>query len=231
MHKRLAGGRIAYYFNPPSWALKGGCPVAPEALGFDYIAAVQRVERVLLPALDSWRTGGRSDCVPQSGPEPGTFDWLVTTFKAHRAWAEIDHKTKRLYEQGLSLVSNHALKDGMKVGSKQIKDFTRGFADALYTKLLVVEEIAADGTVIMRERRRFANAAMTACRRAWFVAQRAEENRVPSVNPFSKMGLKQRASGVAPKETPTATWDELQAFRAKAVKMGYHSIATAAPIT
>ena len=165
------------------------------------------------------------------GPVPGTFDWLVSVFKGHQAWADIDRKTKRLYEQGLTLVSYHVLKDGTRVGSKQISDFTRGFADALYAKILVVQEKKEDGTIVTRERRRFANAAMTACRRAWFIGQRAEEKHVPAVNPFSKMGLKKRRPGETPRETPTATWEELVAFRAKAKELGYGSIATAALAT
>jgi len=162
------------------------------------------------------------------GPTVGSFDWLVMTFKSHRAWKDIDRKTRRLYEQGLSLVANHVLKDGSRVGSKKITDFTRGFVDAIYAKLLVVKETDESGNVVLRERRRFANAAMTACRRAWFIGQRAEERFVPESNPFSKMGLKARKAGEAPRETPTATWDELVAFRAKAKELGYGSIATAA---
>ncbi|WP_257165110.1 hypothetical protein [Bradyrhizobium sp. SRS-191] len=73
------------------------------------------------------------------------------------------------------------------VDLKQIADFTKGFVDAVSAKLLIEKD--ADGNVVQRERRRFANAAMTACRRAWFVGQRAEEKRVPAVNPFSKLGL------------------------------------------
>jgi hypothetical protein len=38
-------------------------------------------------------------------------------------------------------------------------------------------------------------AAMGACRRAWFVMQRAEEAIVPADNPFAKMGLKKLAPG------------------------------------
>lgn len=72
---------------------------------------------------------------------------------------------------------------------------------------------------------------MVACRRAWFVGQRAEEKKVPAVNPFSRMGLKTRAPGQAARETPTATWDELVAFRATAVTRGFKSIATAALVT
>ncbi len=228
--KLLAGGRWGYFFSPPTWAVRAGCSVLPEALGLDYNAAVRRAEEVLLKALDSWRTGGRSDMVP-IGPTPGTFDWLVSVFKSHKAWTEIDHKTRRLYDQGLALVSGYVLTDGTRVGSKKITDFTRGFVDAIYTKLLTVEEKTSDGRIVRRERRRFANAAMTACRRAWFIGQRAEEKRVPAINPFAKMGLKKRRPGEAPRETPTATWDELVAFRAKAVELGYSSVATAALAT
>jgi hypothetical protein len=108
--------------------------------------------------------------------------------KAHQKWKEIDHKTQRLYEQGLALFANHELKDGTRAGSKQISHFSKGFVDAIYAKLLVVEEEDADGNIVERERRRFANAAMSACRRAWFVGQRAQEKHVPATNPFSRRG-------------------------------------------
>jgi hypothetical protein len=93
---------------------------------------------------------------------------------------------------------------------------------------LVVEDKDEDGNIVKRERRRFANAAMTACRRAWFVGQRAQEKLVPAINPFSRMGLKARSPNRPVRETPTATWDELVAFRAAAKKLGYNSVATAA---
>ncbi|MTV15486.1 MULTISPECIES: hypothetical protein [Bradyrhizobium] len=95
--------------------------------------------------------------------------------------------------------------------------------------MLVVEEKDADGNVIRRERRRFANAAMTACRRAWFVGQRTQD--VPEVNPFSRMGPKARSPGKPVRETPTATWDDLVAFREAARRLGYFSVATAALVT
>ncbi len=75
-------------------------------------------------------------------PVPGTFDWLASVFKTHQKWKEIDHKTQRFYEQGLALFANHKLKDGSRAGSKQITDFTKGFVDAIYAKLLVVEDEA-----------------------------------------------------------------------------------------
>jgi len=225
--KPLKNGRWAYFFEPPTWARMQGCQIEAEALGQDYTAAVERAENVLLPAFDSWRSRGLTDMVPAS-PVPGSFDWLVSIFKAHQKWKEIDHKTQRLYEQGLALFANHKLKDNTRAGSKQISDFTKGFVDAIYAKLLVVEEKDKDGNVVRRERRRFANAAMVACRRAWFVGQRAQEKKVPAINPFSRMGLKARAPGRPVRETPTATWEELIAFRAAARKLGYSSVSTAA---
>src|SRR6266849_7570465 len=118
--------------------------------------------------------------------------------------------------------------DGSRAGSKQVGDFTKAFVDAVYAKLLVVESLDAEGNVVRRERRRMAIAAMGACRRAWFVMQRAEQAIVPADNPFAKMGLKKLAPGQKKTETPTATWDELVAFRNAALGLGYPSIATAA---
>ena len=57
-------------------------------------------------------------------------------------------------------------------------------------RFLVVEETDSEGRIIKRERRRYANAAMTACRRAWFVGIRAQEKLIPATNPFSNMGLR-----------------------------------------
>jgi hypothetical protein len=226
----LKSGRWAYFFEPPTWARKQSCPVKADAFGAEHAAAVERAEKFLLPAFDSWRSRGLTDMVPAS-PVPGTFDWLVCVFKSHQKWQEIDHKTQRFYEQGLALFAGHKLKDGSRAGSKQILDFTKGFVDAIYAKLLVVDDEDANGNIVMRERRRSANAAMTACRRAWFVGQRAQETKVPQINPFSRMGLKTRAPGQPARETPTATWDDLVAFRMAAKKLGYSSVGTAALLT
>jgi hypothetical protein len=36
--KRLKAG-VAYYWEPPTWARRAGCPVKGEALGTDYAVA------------------------------------------------------------------------------------------------------------------------------------------------------------------------------------------------
>ncbi len=234
--KPLSGGRWAYFFEIPKWARDQHCRLPSEALGTDYATAVNRVEKILLPALDSWRTRGLSDLVPV-GQSIGTFDWLARIFKEHRSYKdEIGHKTQRMYDQGLQLFADYVLKDGSRVGSQLLAHFSRGLVDGIYEKLLhvpLVDDagepvVGEDGKPLTRTRRRFVNGAMIACRRAWFVGQRLEEKLVPNLNPFAKMGLKKRGPKEALRETPTATWNELVAFRTKALEMGYCSLATAA---
>jgi hypothetical protein len=59
LRKPIKNG-IAYFFNVPTWAREAGCTIENEPLGTDYAAAVERAETVLLPAFDSWHTGGAS---------------------------------------------------------------------------------------------------------------------------------------------------------------------------
>ena len=77
--------------------------------------------------------------------------------------------------------------------------------------------------MVERERRTTVNHAMKSCRRAWNIAARRNPGKLPLVNPFAKMGLRS-----SDRETPTATFEELQAFRAKAVELELPSLATAA---
>ncbi|MEA2868257.1 MAG: hypothetical protein QOE39_2972 [Bradyrhizobium sp.] len=101
--KPLKNGRWAYFFEPPTWARKQGCELEADALGQNYYdAAVARTENVLLPAFDSWRTGGLSDLAPK-GLAKGSLDWLVHEFKKQQKWKDIDPHTKRTYEQGTKL--------------------------------------------------------------------------------------------------------------------------------
>lgn len=66
---------------------------------------------------------------------------------------------------------------------------------------------------------------MKSCRRAWNVVARRNSSKVPHVNPFAATCL-----GSSERETPTATFAELEAFQAKAIELGLPSLATAALI-
>jgi hypothetical protein len=214
LRKPLKGGGWGYFFNVPTWARKAGCPVHNEPLGPDYEAAVQRAETVLLPAFDSWRSGG-ADAGP-AGAVYGTLEWVFAEYRSDRRFTKLDARTRRNHEVGFRLVGGYVLKDGRRLGQARLTAITTAVTDAIYEKLLVV-----DG----RERRTTINHAMKTCRRAWNVATRRNPGKVPTVNPFAKMGLRS-----SDRETPTATFAELQAFRAKAVALGHPSLATAALI-
>jgi len=224
--KLRAGGRVVYNFNVPTWARKAGCPFKNERLGTDRAVAIERALTVLLPAFDSWR-GTR-----QSSPEdvsaalsPGTLDWVFAEYRADRRFTKLDARTKRNHEVGFRMVGGHVLKDGRRLGTLRLPLINTAIVDALYEKLLVVKGTDTDGKVIERERRTTVNHAMKTCRRAWNVAARRNPGKLPQVNPFAAMGLKS-----SNRETPTATFAELQTFRAKAIEMGLSSLATAALI-
>jgi hypothetical protein len=216
--KPLKGG-WGYFFDLPTWARKAGCPVEAEPLGADYQAAVTRAETVLLPIFDSWRDG---EDPANTGP---TLDWLFAEYRADRRYVRLDTRTKRNHEVGFRLVGGYELKDGRRLGTMPLAAVTTAVTDALYDKLIVVQEKDAQGNVVERERRTTINHAMKTCRRAWNVASRRNPGKVPAVNPFARMGLQ-----ASSRETPTANFAELQAFRAKAIEMGLPSLATAALI-
>lgn len=117
------------------------------------------------------------------------------------------------------------LKDGRRLGLARLSAITTAVTDALYEKLLILKITDAEGNVIERERRTSVNHAIKSCRRAWNVVARRHPGKLPLVNPFAQMG--RRSSD---RETPTATFEELKIFRAKAVELGLPSLATAALI-
>jgi hypothetical protein len=172
---------------------------------------------VLLPVFDSWRSGGGTDAAVADVAKPGTLDWVFAEYRADRRFTALDPRTRRNHEVGFRLVGQYTMKDGRRLGTVSLAAITTVVTDALYEKLLVTD----DG----RERRTTTNHAMKTCRRAWNVASRRNPGKFPQANPFAEMGLKS-----SDRETPTATFEELQAFRAKAVELGHPSLATAALI-
>jgi hypothetical protein len=222
--KPLKKGGWGYFFDTPNIFLKAGCPVRREALGADYAKAVQRAETILLPALDEWRGAGKSSDTPAIAA-PGTLDWVFAEYRADRRFSKLDARTKRNHEVGFRMVGGYVLKDGRKLGTVRVTSVTTAVVDELYGKLLVITEKDADGKEVKRERRTTVNHAMKSCRRAWKIAARRNPGKLPHVNPFAAMGLES-----SDRETPTATFDELEKFRTKAFEMGLPSLATAALI-
>jgi hypothetical protein len=222
--KPLKAGGWGYFFHVPSWAKKAGCPVQNAPLGNDYQAAVSRAETVFLAAFDEWRTGGAEPDSPAIAAF-GTLDWMFAEYRSDRRYAKLDPKSKRNHEVGFKLVGGYILKDGSRLGVKRLNSIDTALTDDLYEKLLILRTTDAKGNVLERERRTTINHAMKSCRRAWNICARRHPGKLPLVNPFAQMGLRS-----SDRETPTATYDELIAFRTKAIEIKLPSLATAALI-
>lgn len=214
--RRLKGGQTAYYWSPPTWAKKVGCPVQFEALGIDYGTAKARCDDVLNPQFDAWRRDG-AIAPPTTRHGFGTFDWMVTLYKSSPKYAGLPPKTRKSYDASLGLVANFELKDGRRFGVLSLSSIQPGFVDRLHDRL----KRKSDGS----ERVRTANLAMSIAKRAWNVARRDKAEVVPANNPFAKMDLPYRA-----KPTRPVTHDELKRFVAAADADGEPSIGTAAMI-
>jgi hypothetical protein len=213
-----------YLWNLPGWARAAGCPIANERLGTDYNETVKRAETVLLPAFDAWR-GGEPTAEQDAPAKGGTLDWLFGEYRASRKYTKLPLRSQRDRESNLRLVGSHIMNNGRRFGTVQLAAITTVVVDALFERLLIVKKKDAHGNVIEIERRTTVNTAMKTCRRAWNIVARSHPGKLPLVNPFAEMELKG-----SNRETPTATYAELQAFRAKAKELGYSSLATAALI-
>jgi hypothetical protein len=216
LDKRLASGATAYYWDPPTWARKAGCPVRAEALGGDYATAKKRCDEVLNPQYDAWRTKG-------SIPDPadrlsfGTFDWMIGVYRSAPRFRDRPEKTRKSYDAAARLVSQYRLKDGRRFGELQLGSITPGAADRLFAKL----KIKADGT----GRIRTAVLCAAVCKTAWNVARRDHPKVVPAENPFSGVRLEYKAAPTRP-----VTHEELLRFVAAADRAGERSLGTAAMI-
>jgi hypothetical protein len=183
------------------------------------------VERILLPAFDSWRSGGE-DATSVVGVVVGTLDWMFHEYR--RTWPQKTAKRLqalspgqcRVHETGIKMICEYLLQDGRRLGTRRVSSIDTAFVDDLFGKLLFKE---VKGEKV--ERRTTVNHAMKTARTAWNTVSRANPRVFPPKNPFEKMGLQSNS-----RETPHATFAELAAFRAKAIEMGYPSLATGALI-
>lgn len=213
--KRLAGGRLAYYWQPPTWAKKRSCPMAAEGLGADFPAAKDRCDSLLNPQFDSWRRGGEA---AEAGRAviPGSLDWLFSVYKSAPQFTRLSKGTRSDYDRALNMVAGHLLKDGRRFGAIALKSITPGAADKIYEKLKIGKT---------SERSRTAKLCMDVCRRAWAVGFRKKPAIVPVINPFAKMEISYQA-----KSNRAATLGELLAFVAAADALKAKSLGTAAMI-
>ncbi|WP_245524877.1 MULTISPECIES: hypothetical protein [unclassified Bradyrhizobium] len=152
----------------------------------------------------------------------GTLDWMFHEYR--RTWKQKTAKRLqplspgqcRVHETGIKMICEYLLKDGRRLGTLRVSSIDTAFADDLFEKLLYK---SVDGEKV--ERRTTVNHAMTTARGAWNTISRAHPHLFAPKNPFEKMGLQSTS-----RETPHANFEELAAFRATAIELGYPSLAT-----
>jgi hypothetical protein len=130
------------FFRRATWARKRGCPVKNEPLGTDYDLAVQRAEKILLPAFDSWLIGGGDANAVGIGVVIGTLDWMFHEYR--RTWKQktakrlqpLSPEQCRVHETGIKMICEYLLQDGRRLGTRRVSSIDTAFADDLFEKLL-----------------------------------------------------------------------------------------------
>jgi hypothetical protein len=190
--KRLASGKLGFYFNVQGIYRKLGCPVPNEALGSDYQIACGSDgsggrAAALNARLDEWHAIRRG--LPVTGNRAliyGTIRWLFQEYRRSAAYLEkVAIRSRPDYERTMQLVEDIVTKKGDKLGDRKIKSVTPLSTEKIYA-------VVIDGP--RGERLRQGEKAVALCRRAWRVVHRlhpGEFNRdIP--NPWDGVTLKRR---------------------------------------
>lgn len=227
--KRLAGGRIGYFWSRPHWAdpkhakskdekrrrlaVRHGktCPVESAALGDDLAEAITKA-RALNQAFSEWRTGAEAKTIE------GSVRWLFTWYREQDKFTRLRHKTRTGYKVAMDMVDAMEMKAGGVFGTRRAGAIDGPAADTLYKKAKEKHGIR-QGSYMMQ-----------VCRLVWNHAGRPGYGKATGVtaNPFAGMSIE--ASSGAGKGNRDATRAEYNLYRETARAMGYQSMATAAAI-
>jgi hypothetical protein len=224
--KRLASGKLGFYFNIQSIYRKLGCPVPNEALGSDYQIACGLDgsggrAAALNARLDEWHAIRRG--LPVTGeraPIYGTIRWLFQKYRRSAAYLEkVAIRSRPDYERTMQLIENIVTKKGDKLGDRKIKSVTPLSTEKIYAVII-------DGP--RGERLRQGEKAVALCRRAWRVVHRlhpGEFNRdIP--NPWDGVTLKRRVK----KKKSAVNRDQVYRFAWSCIERNRPEAAAAAVI-
>lgn len=202
--RRIAGGRVAYYWTPRAKDTTAGCTLHPEALGQDYADARRRAD-LLNTHLDAWRRGVGAVRTLDLTPAFGTLDWLVERYKRSPAWEKVSAGGRHHYSYILGRVLDMRLSSGDRLGSARIEAISARAVDRVYERL---RQGGARVRVPVMCIQRMA--------RAWDVVARLYPKAVPAANPWRGVELTHGDGTTTP-----ATREEATALHVALVRLGH----------
>ncbi len=200
--KPLAGGAVAYYWNPSKRDVLAGFLIERQALGSDYGVARIRCDgdtrnendRGLNGFLDDWRVNRGADKKLDLMPAYGTVDWWLERYYLTDAFLKkVSDRSKPDYRKALkriaSMTPSKSLPGLSRVGQLPAKSITPAAVDKIYVRLRGGE----DGT-----KYRTANLAVDIAKKAWRVVQRRYPELFHATNPFEGLERVHSEGEIAP---------------------------------
>lgn len=227
IEKKLASGKVAFFYNVPTKWRRLNCPVQNEPLGTDYAQMKVRAD-ALNGQFDEWDQGRKGKPVTGGtmAPKYSSVDWLFREYKISRAYLDkVAERSRSDYEWAMDQICNIRTKTGDRVGDRLVKTISPRAADKLYDKFLAGSgKKLADG----EQRFRTAEKMVGLCRKAWRVVHRLfpDEFAKDISNPWTGVTLKVRPKA----KKPAVTRDQVYAFAWGAIERGYPAAAATAII-
>jgi hypothetical protein len=173
--KRLKGGDVAYFWEPPSLYVRQGFKGQAEPLGTNYAAACERA-RLLTRYLDDWRAGRGGARAKDEPGAVGTVAWLFDRYLKSPAFEQrVSKRSRYEYRRALARIEEMATSTGGTVAELRVTSITPAAVDKIYARLQTGPRGA---------RVRQANLSIDIARRAWNVVRRLAPSEVPSENPW-----------------------------------------------
>jgi hypothetical protein len=203
IEKRLKGGAIAYYWNPPNRDIAAGFSLGREALGAHYGPAIERAQ-VLNAHLDAWRECRCTVRVDEAQPGYGTLGWLFDQYRRHFP-KRVGERAKAGYERALRAIEDIPTTLGYPAARLPLTSITPAAADKFYERLLEGPRKAQRTTV--------AGYSIDIARAAWNAMQRKHPKVVPAGNPWAKVERVQKKKKVKPAATRVEAYALAHALR------------------
>ena len=200
----LAGGRVAYYYNPKK-DLRAAGVLDRQPLGEDLAEAIAKAERLNAIADEYRAAKKRGEELKHDQKKPGSIAALFEEYRKSKAFTDKAKKTREEYEKCMRTLESTVLKNGASLGEMPAAKLEYRHADSLYDLLREKHGLS------------YANAQMRVARRIFGLGVRWK---LVKENPFSRPSLK----GI-PSRHVVWSADQMLLFMAAAREQGFPSLA------